>query len=156
MLNHNRGLWGYTGTAHDGEPLTVQATGMGGPSAAIVAEELVQLGARRLLRVGTCGALDGGLALGSLLAVAAALPEDGASRALGARPAPLPADPAMLTALDAPSRARSSPPTSSTTPTPVAQRAGAQPERSRSRWRRRRCSRVAAHHGLPAACVLVV
>ena len=36
MFNHARGLWGYTGTAPDGEPLTVQATGMGGPSAAIV------------------------------------------------------------------------------------------------------------------------
>ena len=37
MFNHNRGLWGYTG-AHrgDGEPLTIQATGIGGPSAAIV------------------------------------------------------------------------------------------------------------------------
>ena len=57
---------------------------MGGPSAAIVAEELIMLGARRLLRVGTCGALGDGLALGQLLAAEAALPEDGASRALGA------------------------------------------------------------------------
>ena len=64
MLNHHRGLWGYSGMAHDGAPLTVQATGMGGPSAAIVTEELIQLGARRLLRVGTCGALVDGLALG--------------------------------------------------------------------------------------------
>ena len=31
MFNHNRGLWGYTGTALDGEPLTVQSTGIGGP-----------------------------------------------------------------------------------------------------------------------------
>ena len=100
MLNHNRGLWGYSGVAHDGVALTVQATGMGGPSAAIVVEELVALGARRLLRVGTCGALDGTLALGELLAADAALPEDGASRALGAT-APLPADPGMLERLHA-------------------------------------------------------
>ena len=60
MLNHNRGLWGYSGIAHDGAPLTVQATGMGGPSAAIVVEELVRLGARRFVRVGTCGALTSG------------------------------------------------------------------------------------------------
>ena len=84
MLNHNRGLWGYSGVAADGHPLTVQTTGMGGPSAAIVAEELIVLGARRLLRVGTCGALGDDLALGQLLAAEAALPEDGASRALGA------------------------------------------------------------------------
>jgi DeoD family purine-nucleoside phosphorylase len=84
MLNHNRGLWGYTGAAADGAPLTVQSTGMGGPSAAIVVEELIALGARRLLRVGTCGALDGSLALGGLLVADRVLAEDGASRALGA------------------------------------------------------------------------
>jgi purine-nucleoside phosphorylase len=100
MLNHHRGLWGYSGMAHDGAPLTVQATGMGGPSAAIVAEELIVLGARRLLRVGTCGALVEGLALGQLLAAEAALPEDGASRALGAT-APLPADPDLHAGLQA-------------------------------------------------------
>ncbi len=57
MLNHNRGLWGYTGTAPDGKPLSIQSTGMGGPSAVIVASELIELGAQRLLRVGTCGGL---------------------------------------------------------------------------------------------------
>ena len=84
MLNHNRGLWGYSGAASDGELLTIQSTGMGGPSAAIVAEELIALGARRLLRVGTCGALDGGLELGGLLVADGVLGDDGASRALGA------------------------------------------------------------------------
>src|SRR3954453_8976393 len=85
MLNHNRGLWGYSGVAVDGHPLTVQATGMGGPSAAIVVEELIMLGPRRLLRVGTCGAsVEEGLELGQLLAASAALPGDGTSRALGA------------------------------------------------------------------------
>ena len=57
MFNHHRGLWGYTGTALDGDPLTIQSTGMGGPSAAIVLSELIALGARRAIRVGTCGAL---------------------------------------------------------------------------------------------------
>src|SRR2546430_1548048 len=57
MFNHHRGLWGYSGVASDGVPLTIQSTGMGGPSAAIVVHELVELGARLLLRVGTCGAL---------------------------------------------------------------------------------------------------
>jgi uridine phosphorylase len=84
MFNHNRGLWGYTGTATDGELLTIQSTGMGGPSAAIVIAELADLGARRLLRVGTCGALDGSLALGELLIARAALAADGTSQALGA------------------------------------------------------------------------
>jgi DeoD family purine-nucleoside phosphorylase len=84
MFNHNRGLWGYTGTAADGEQLTVQSTGMGGPSAAIVIAELADLGARRLLRVGTCGALDPALALGDLVVATEAIAADGTSRALGA------------------------------------------------------------------------
>ncbi len=95
MFNHTRGLWGYTGMAADGEPLTVQATGMGGPSAAIVAEELIALGARRLMRIGTCGALAGGLELGDVLAAESVLPADGTSTALGANGSLAP-DPGLL------------------------------------------------------------
>ena len=84
MFNHARGLWGYTGLADDGEPLSIQSTGMGGPSAAIVCEELIALGARRLVRIGTCGALREDIELGALLAAVEALPADGASAALGA------------------------------------------------------------------------
>jgi uridine phosphorylase len=84
MFNHNRGLWGYTGRAPDGEPLTIQATGMGGPSAAIVLTELIALGARRAVRVGTCGGLRAELALGDLVIASAAICADGTSRALGA------------------------------------------------------------------------
>jgi uridine phosphorylase len=85
MFNHQRGLWGYTGEALlDGRPLTIQSTGMGGPSAAIVAAELVQLGAAALLRIGTCGALRPEIATGDLLIVTEAICEDGTSRALAA------------------------------------------------------------------------
>ena len=84
MFNHNRGLWGYTGTAVDGAPLTVQSTGIGGPSAAVVLEELCDLGLRRAVRIGTCAALDGTIGLGELVAVREALAADGTSRALGA------------------------------------------------------------------------
>ncbi len=85
MFNHNRGLWGYTGAAKaDGELLTIQSTGMGGPSAAIVVEELCDLGLEVAIRVGTCAALDGGLALGDLVVAREALSADGTSRALGA------------------------------------------------------------------------
>jgi DeoD family purine-nucleoside phosphorylase len=84
MFNHHRGLWGYTGLAPDEAPLTIQSTGMGGPSAAIVISELADLGARRILRVGTCGALHPGLELGDLLVATEAIPADGTSRSLGA------------------------------------------------------------------------
>jgi uridine phosphorylase len=84
MFNHHRGLWGYTGAAPDGGPLTIQATGMGGPSAAIVLSELIALGARRAIRVGTCGALAPALALGDLVVARESICADGTSRALGA------------------------------------------------------------------------
>jgi uridine phosphorylase len=83
MFNHNRGLWGYTGTAADGEPLTIQSTGMGGPSAAIVLEELIALGVTRAIRVGTAGALAPGLAFGDLVVAREAISADGTSVALG-------------------------------------------------------------------------
>jgi uridine phosphorylase len=100
MFNHHRGLWGYTGQAADGRALTVQSTGMGGPSAAIVIAELADLGAATLIRVGTCGALVPGLALGDLLAVGEALPFDGTSRVLADGGALHP-DPALGAALAA-------------------------------------------------------
>ena len=100
MSNHNRGLWGYSGQTPEGRPLTVQSTGMGGPSAAIVLHELAELGVRRAIRVGTCGALDPALELGQLLRAEAALPEDGVSRGLGAE-GPQPADPELLDRLEA-------------------------------------------------------
>jgi uridine phosphorylase len=84
MFNHNRGLWGYTGTAVDGALLTVQSTGIGGPSAALVLEELCDLGLRCAVRVGTCVALGDDAALGDIVAVREVLAADGASRALGA------------------------------------------------------------------------
>ena len=83
MFNHHRGLWGYTGLAlADDRPLTIQATGMGGPSAAIVLTELIALGARRAIRVGTCRALSPELRLGDLVVASEAICRDGASRAL--------------------------------------------------------------------------
>ena len=83
MLNHHRGLWGYSGIAADGEPLTIQSTGLGGPSAAAVVAELVALGARRLVRIGTAAGL-GTTVLGELILADSALADDGTSRALGA------------------------------------------------------------------------
>jgi uridine phosphorylase len=110
MSNHNRGLWGYTGETAGGRPLSIQSTGIGGPSAALVLHELAELGVRRAIRVGTCGALDERLELGDLLCAEAALTEDGTSVALGAEGRALP-DPAMLERL----RERAEPVTVATT-----------------------------------------
>jgi 5'-methylthioadenosine phosphorylase/purine-nucleoside phosphorylase len=74
-VNEERGMLGFTGT-FEGEPISVQTTGMGCPSSAIVFEELVQLGARRLIRVGTCGALQPYMRLADTVVALAATPED--------------------------------------------------------------------------------
>ncbi|MGH3040572.1 MAG: DeoD-type purine-nucleoside phosphorylase [Gaiellaceae bacterium] len=73
--NWERGMLGYTGTFR-GKPVSVQATGMGCPSAAIVIEELVMLGVKRLLRIGTCGGLQPDLKLGDLIVAISAVPAD--------------------------------------------------------------------------------
>ena len=73
--NSERGMLGYTGT-FDGKPVSVQSTGMGCPSAAIVIEELVELGVEKLLRVGTCGGLQPDLKMGDLIVALSATPAD--------------------------------------------------------------------------------
>jgi DeoD family purine-nucleoside phosphorylase len=75
QVNGERGLLGFTGT-WEGKPVSVQGTGMGCPGATIVFEELVQLGAQKLLRVGTCGGLQPDHALGDLIVALSAVPAD--------------------------------------------------------------------------------
>lgn len=98
MANHARGLWGYTARTPGGEELTIQSTGIGGPSVAIVLAELAALGVERAVRIGTCRALDPGLAPGALVVAAAALDprENGAGHAEALRP-----DAALTAALGA-------------------------------------------------------
>ena len=159
MLNHHRGLWGYTGAAADGAPLTVQATGMGGPSAAIVVEELIGLGARRLVRVGTCGALTAALRLGDLVVVEAALCEDGASRALGAGARAAPAAGLLAGLRAAAPAARTGVVVSSDLfydPDPRRATAWAADGALAVEMECAAVLTVAARHGVPAACVLAV
>jgi uridine phosphorylase len=74
MSNHARGLWGYSGRTPEGHGLTVQSTGIGGPSAALVLSDLAELGVTRGVRVGTCAALTADLRPGDLIAVREARP----------------------------------------------------------------------------------
>ena len=76
QTNSERGMLGFRGT-WEGKPVSVQATGMGCPSAAIVIEELVMLGCKRLLRVGTCGGLQPNHQLGDMIVALTAVPQDG-------------------------------------------------------------------------------
>ncbi len=79
QVNSHRGLLGYTGTFR-GVPVSVQTSGMGAPSISIVVEELLRLGARRLVRVGTCGGIGRGMRTGDAVIASSAAPFDGATR----------------------------------------------------------------------------
>jgi len=74
-VNHERGMLGYTGTFR-GKRVSVQSSGMGCPSAGIVIEELVQLGVKKILRVGSCGGLKLGINMGELVVALSAVPAD--------------------------------------------------------------------------------
>jgi 5'-methylthioadenosine phosphorylase/purine-nucleoside phosphorylase len=85
QVNGERGMLGYTG-AFEGKPVSVQSSGMGCPSAAIVIEELVMLGVKRILRVGTCGGLQADMKLGDLIVALTAVPADATARHLIGEP----------------------------------------------------------------------
>jgi uridine phosphorylase len=147
MLNHHRGLWGYTGVAADGAPMTIQSTGLGGPSTAIVVEELIGLGARRLVRAGTCVA---DAEPGSLVIAESVLPGDGTSRALGANGALAP-DPVLLAALRAAGNGALVGVVVSADVMNGRRPGGVALDLSTAAL-----FAVAARHGVPAACVLAV
>jgi uridine phosphorylase len=88
MSNHARGLWGYTGRTAAGRELTLQSTGMGGPSAALVLDDLAELGVRRAVRVGTCLGLGDAIRLGELLVVSGARPRSAVGGPAGEEVAP--------------------------------------------------------------------
>jgi 5'-methylthioadenosine phosphorylase/purine-nucleoside phosphorylase len=86
QVNSERGLLGFTGE-YRGRPVSVQASGMGCPSAGIVVEELVQLGVKRIVRVGTCGGLQPDLTMGDLIVAISAVPADAtATHLIGGEP----------------------------------------------------------------------
>jgi uridine phosphorylase len=83
MSNHARGLWGYGGTTPEGRRLTIQATGMGGPSAAIVLADLAKLGVRRAVRIGSCAVPAATAGRGELLLVEEAIAAGGSAAEFG-------------------------------------------------------------------------
>jgi len=74
-VNEERGMLGFTGT-FEGKPISIQSVGMGGPSGAIYYTELFQLGANRLIRVGTAGGLGKSVRMGDTIIAISATPDD--------------------------------------------------------------------------------
>lgn len=93
-----RGFVTYTGS-YKGIPVSTTSTGIGCPSACIVAEELAKIGARTLIRVGTTGSLQADVDVGEIVVATAATRTDGATRAYAPVELPAVADPQVTSAL---------------------------------------------------------
>lgn len=91
----------------EGTPVTVASTGIGGPSTAILLEELANLGAHTFIRIGTSGGIADGLAKGDFVIASGAVRADGTSRSYTWPEYPAAASHEIVTALvDAATRAK--------------------------------------------------
>ena len=79
LVADNREFVTYTGYL-EGEKVSVTSTGIGGPSASIAMEELVQCGADTFVRVGTCGGIDLDVKGGDIVIATGAVRMEGTSR----------------------------------------------------------------------------
>ena len=79
LIADNREYVTYTGYL-DGEKVSVTSTGIGGPSASIAMEELVECGADTFVRVGTCGGMDLSVKGGDIIVATGAVRMEGTSK----------------------------------------------------------------------------
>lgn len=79
LVADNREYVTYTGYL-DGEKVSVTSTGIGGPSASIAMEELVQVGSDTFIRVGTCGGIDIDVKGGDIVVATGAVRMEGTSK----------------------------------------------------------------------------
>lgn len=79
LIADNREYTTYTGYL-DGVKVSVTSTGIGGPSASIAMEELVNVGAKKFIRVGTCGGMDIDVKGGDIVIATGAIRMEGTSK----------------------------------------------------------------------------
>ncbi|HEU4742940.1 MAG TPA: nucleoside phosphorylase [Meiothermus sp.] len=99
VLSENRGLNSYLGRLPNGRPVISATSGMGAPSLSIVVNELVQVGIRTIIRVGTCGSIQDDVRPGSVVISKAALTRQGAANDIAPPEYPASADPFLTVAL---------------------------------------------------------
>ncbi len=78
-VTQKREFWIFNGNL-GGTPVTVASTGIGGPSTAILLEELANIGAHTFIRIGTSGGIATGLEKGDFVISTGAIRADGTSR----------------------------------------------------------------------------
>ena len=79
LIAHSRQYITYTGT-YKGVKVSVTSTGIGCPALAIAVEELIKVGAKNFIRIGTCGSLQKDVHVGDVVIATAAVRGDGTSR----------------------------------------------------------------------------
>lgn len=99
MLSEHRGLNSYVGKLPNGRPVVSATSGMGGPSISIVVNELVQVGIKQIIRIGTCGSIQPHVLPGSVVVARAALSRHGAANDIAPPEYPAAADPFLTVAL---------------------------------------------------------
>jgi uridine phosphorylase len=99
MLSEHRGLNSYVGLLPGGQPLLSATSGMGAPSLSIVVNELVQVGIRAIIRVGTTGSIQPHVKAGSVVITHAALCRQGAANDIAPLEYPASADPFLTMSL---------------------------------------------------------
>jgi uridine phosphorylase len=98
-LSEHRGLNSYVGASPNGRPILSATSGMGAPSLSIVVNELIQVGVRQIIRVGTCGSIQARVLPGSVVISRAALCRQGAANDIAPTEYPAAADPFLTVAL---------------------------------------------------------
>lgn len=108
LVADNREFVTYTGYL-EGEKVSVTSTGIGGPSASIAMEELVQCGADTFVRVGTCGGIDLDVKGGDIVIATGAVRMEGTSREYAPIEFPAVADYHIVQKLEAAAKANGYP-----------------------------------------------
>jgi uridine phosphorylase len=98
-LSRHRGLDAFAATLPGGAPVVCATSGMGAPSMSIVVNELVQVGIRTIIRIGTSGSIQDHVRIGSVVIGSGALTNQGAALDIAPAEFPAVADPFLVVAL---------------------------------------------------------
>jgi len=99
VLARNRGLDSFLAQLPSGAPIVCATSGMGAPSLSIVTNELIQVGIRTIIRIGTSGSIQAHVAVGSVVISSGALCRQGAADDIAPPEFPAVADPFLTVVL---------------------------------------------------------
>ena len=99
LLSKYRGLHSYLGDLSPNQSILVVTSGMGAPSTSIIVNELIQVGIKKIIRIGTCGSIQPDVKVGNVVISQAALCRQGAANDIAPIEYPAVADPFLTVAL---------------------------------------------------------